>query len=42
MSDILHPLSAEVTIVTSFQDADPMGVIYHGNYFRFLRKQDAS
>ena len=27
-------LSAEVTLTTSFQDADPMGVIYHGNYFR--------
>ena len=38
MSEILHPLQSEVTIVTSFQDADPMGVIYHGNYFRFFEE----
>lgn len=31
-------LSAEVTLMTSFQDADPMGVIYHGNYFRFFEE----
>ncbi|MDX1301307.1 acyl-CoA thioesterase [Photobacterium sp.] len=31
-------LSAEVTMVTSFQDADPMGVVYHGNYFRFFEE----
>ena len=31
-------LSAEVTLTTSFQDADPMGVIYHGNYFRFFEE----
>ncbi|MCP5079061.1 MAG: acyl-CoA thioesterase [Psychromonas sp.] len=31
-------LSAEITLVTSFQDADPMGVIYHGNYFRFFEE----
>lgn len=31
-------LSAEVTLVTAFQDADPMGVIYHGNYFRFFEE----
>ncbi len=29
-------LQAEVVLTTSFQDADPMGVIYHGNYFRFF------
>ena len=29
-------LSAEIVLTTSFQDADPMGVIYHGNYFRFF------
>jgi acyl-CoA thioester hydrolase len=29
-------LQAEITLTTSFQDADPMGVIYHGNYFRFF------
>ncbi len=31
-------LMAEVTLVTAFQDADPMGVIYHGNYFRFFEE----
>ncbi|WP_022941521.1 acyl-CoA thioesterase [Psychromonas hadalis] len=31
-------LSAELTLITSFQDADPMGVIYHGNYFRFFEE----
>lgn len=31
-------LTAEVTLVTSFQDADPMGVIYHGNYFRYFEE----
>ncbi|WP_428799717.1 acyl-CoA thioesterase [Vibrio kyushuensis] len=38
MSDIVYPLNSEVTLVTSFQDADPMGVIYHGNYFRFFEE----
>tara|TARA_Y100001956_G_scaffold81524_2_gene99302 strand:+ start:131 stop:580 length:450 start_codon:yes stop_codon:yes gene_type:complete len=36
--EILFPLESEVTIVTSFQDADPMGVIYHGNFFRFFEE----
>ncbi|WP_394126538.1 acyl-CoA thioesterase [Vibrio hepatarius] len=36
--EILFPLESEVTMVTSFQDADPMGVIYHGNYFRFFEE----
>ncbi|MCF1427576.1 MAG: acyl-CoA thioesterase, partial [Shewanella sp.] len=31
-------LSAEVTITTSFLDADPMGIIYHGNYFRYFEE----
>ncbi|HIP76157.1 MAG TPA: acyl-CoA thioesterase [Psychromonas hadalis] len=31
-------LTAEITLTTSFQDADPMGVIYHGNYFRFFEE----
>ena len=35
---IIYPLEAEVTIITSFQDADPMGVIYHGNFFRFFEE----
>ncbi|MCL9774234.1 acyl-CoA thioesterase [Vibrio methylphosphonaticus] len=38
MTDIAHPLTAEVSLVTSFQDADPMGVIYHGNFFRFFEE----
>jgi len=36
--EIQFPLESEVTLVTSFQDADPMGVIYHGNYFRFFEE----
>lgn len=35
---VLFPLEAEVNLITSFQDADPMGVIYHGNYFRFFEE----
>lgn len=31
-------LSAQVTMTPSFQDADPMGVVYHGNYFRFFEE----
>jgi len=31
-------LSAEITLITAFQDADPMGVIYHGNYFRYFEE----
>ncbi|MCW8328973.1 acyl-CoA thioesterase [Photobacterium sp. SDRW27] len=38
MTDKKPALSAEVTLVTSFQDADPMGVVYHGNYFRFFEE----
>ena len=30
-------LEDEVIIKTAFQDADPMGVIFHGNYFRFFQ-----
>ncbi|GAD80387.1 acyl-CoA thioesterase [Vibrio ezurae] len=37
-SDSRFLLESEVTLVTSFQDADPMGVIYHGNYFRFFEE----
>ncbi|MCK5818127.1 MAG: acyl-CoA thioesterase [Psychromonas sp.] len=29
-------LNTEITLITSFQDADPIGMIYHGNYFRFF------
>ena len=31
-------LKSELTLVTSFQDADPMGIIYHGNYFRYFEE----
>ncbi|PJC85798.1 4-hydroxybenzoyl-CoA thioesterase [Vibrio sp. HA2012] len=31
-------LEAEVVMKPSFQDADPMGVVYHGNYFRFFEE----
>ncbi|GAB3517274.1 acyl-CoA thioesterase [Photobacterium alginatilyticum] len=31
-------LDAEITLVTSFNDADPMGIVYHGNYFRFFEE----
>jgi acyl-CoA thioester hydrolase len=31
-----QPLSASVEITPIFGDADPMGVVWHGNYFRFL------
>lgn len=27
---------AEVDITVSFHDCDPMGVVWHGNYFRFF------
>lgn len=30
--------TAELTLVTSFQDADPLGIIYHGNYFRYFEQ----
>ncbi|TKF22700.1 acyl-CoA thioesterase [Vibrio genomosp. F6] len=38
MSEVLYPLQVEVELITSFQDADPMGVIYHGNFFRFFEE----
>ncbi|PSV26374.1 thioesterase family protein [Photobacterium sp. GB-56] len=31
-------ISAELSLITNFQDADPMGVIYHGNYFRYFEE----
>jgi len=31
-------LQSALTLVTSFQDADPMGIIYHGNYFRYFEE----
>ena len=38
MTDRKIDLSIEVTLMTAFQDADPMGVVYHGNYFRFFEE----
>jgi acyl-CoA thioester hydrolase len=38
MSDRKLELSAEITLITAFQDADPMGVVYHGNYFRYFEE----
>ncbi|WP_343551847.1 thioesterase family protein [Pantoea sp.] len=29
---------AEVEITVSFHDCDPMGVVWHGNYFRFFER----
>ena len=31
-------LSAEVVIEVPFEDGDPMGVTWHGNYFRYLER----
>lgn len=31
-------LTAEVEIEIPFEDGDPMGVTWHGNYFRYLEK----
>lgn len=38
MIDRTIDLTAEITLTTAFQDADPMGVIYHGNYFRYFEE----
>jgi acyl-CoA thioester hydrolase len=37
-SDTTYALESEVIIKPLFQDADPMGVVYHGNYFRFFEQ----
>ncbi|KJV27836.1 thioesterase family protein [Pantoea sp. SM3] len=31
-----HIWRAEVELTVSFHDCDPMGVVWHGNYFRFF------
>jgi len=36
MSDNLH--AVEVAITISFHDCDPMGVVWHGHYFRFFEQ----
>lgn len=38
MKDKKIELIAEVVLTTAFQDADPMGVVYHGNYFRYFEE----
>ncbi|MGF1724717.1 acyl-CoA thioesterase [Photobacterium nomapromontoriensis] len=38
MTEKQSVLRADVTLVSSFQDADPMGIVYHGNYFRFFEE----
>jgi acyl-CoA thioester hydrolase len=30
------PLAASVDLVVAFHDADPLGVAWHGNYFRYF------
>ena len=35
-SELPAPLEACVEVDVPFQDADPMGVTWHGNYFRYL------
>jgi acyl-CoA thioester hydrolase len=30
------PLEASVNLVVAFHDADPLGVAWHGNYFRYF------
>lgn len=36
------PLSAQVEVDVLFHDADPMGVTWHGNYFRYLEAARAA
>ncbi|MDX7997950.1 acyl-CoA thioesterase [Xenorhabdus sp. Reich] len=31
-----HRFTAEVELTVPFHDADPMGVVWHGNYFRYF------
>ncbi len=38
MSQHNYELEAEVVLKPSFQDADPSGIVYHGNYFRFFEE----
>ncbi|MDX7987017.1 acyl-CoA thioesterase [Xenorhabdus sp. 12] len=34
---LTHPrFTAEVELTVPFHDADPMGVVWHGNYFRYF------
>jgi acyl-CoA thioester hydrolase len=35
-------LEAQVEVDVAFQDADPMGVTWHGNYFRYLESARAA
>ena len=31
-----HQISAQTTVRIPFQDADPAGMVWHGNYFRYF------
>jgi acyl-CoA thioester hydrolase len=34
--ELAKPLEATVSITIPYQDADPAGVVWHGNYFRYF------
>ena len=34
--ELIKPLEATVSITVPYQDADPAGVVWHGNYFRYF------
>ena len=36
MNNKLH--AVDVTVTVSFHDCDPMGVVWHGHYFRFFER----
>jgi acyl-CoA thioester hydrolase len=36
MNEADYRISAEVEVEVPFQDCDPLGVTWHGNYFRYL------
>ena len=40
-TELPTPLEACVEVDVPFQDADPMGVTWHGNYFRYLESARA-
>ncbi len=40
-TELPTPLEARVEVDVPFQDADPMGVTWHGNYFRYLESARA-
>ena len=34
--ELIKPLDATVSIIVPYQDADPAGFVWHGNYFRYF------